>query len=303
MSCTLKNREKIISQYLMRELSEADALAFQEHMFGCDACYEDVTFKRKALRLFHETGEEMLEAIELEPEPEPAWGRIIRKRFVQFRPLIVTAAAVLIVTVLGIQIAQFLEKPEEPQWYSDGKAPYEYRPGERFRSADARAFEGAVDSLAVHLQREIERSMGAYQAPDYPLMLQNMARLEATAAQLRGQLSEGDTVAAMVLRDYEFYYGVSRLARARTQRADLPQQQRERLLQEAVGNLSGAMDLATAYGISDTDRESYFLGIAYGFSGQIPRAVDAMEAVADTTNPQFDARASLLRIWKDMINR
>lgn len=299
MPCDLKNRDRIISQYLLRELSETEAFEFQAHLFECDECFEEVTFKRKALRLFHESGEEILEALESESEPVSAWDRVTGEYYPRYKQLLATAAMVFVAVMLVFTIAHFRQKPADEQWNSDRSVPYPYHPADSFRSTGTIRSTSMLDTLAVRLQHEIDRSMGAYHQLDYALMLENMALLKANAAQLRGQLSVRDTAAAMVLRDYEFYYGVSRLARARTQIADLAPQYREQLLREAAGNISRALDLATAYGKADTDKEHYFLGLAYGFSSQFPRAVEALEAVADTANPVFGSRAALLNLWKD----
>ena len=297
MPCHLKDRDKIISRYLLHELSEAEAMEFQAHFFECEECFQEITFKRKALRLFHDRGEEILESIETEPEPE--LDRATRGFFARYLPHFATAAAVAIVMALVIQFTPLLEKPADQLWQRDMKVPYEYRPGDSFRSAGTPSAKNTADSLAGQLQRGINRSMGAYNQPNYALMLQNMAQLEAAAAHLRGQLSAQDTAAAMILRDYEFYYGVSRLARARTQITDLDPKYREQLLREAVTNISLALDLAAVYGKTDTDKEHYFLGLAYGFSGQFSRAVEALEKVTDVSNPQFDSLASFLKLWKN----
>ncbi|MCB0294395.1 MAG: hypothetical protein KDG51_03985, partial [Calditrichaeota bacterium] len=84
-----------------------------------------------------------------------------------------------------------------------------------------------------------------------------------------------------------------------TQITDLDPKYREQLLREAVTNISLALDLAAVYGKTDTDKEHYFLGLAYGFSGQFSRAVEALEKVTDVSNPQFDSLASFLKLWKN----
>ena len=59
MKCHLKNRDSLIADYVMNELSGDEARIFEEHYFECDACFNDLQIARDAIKLI---GKERLTA-------------------------------------------------------------------------------------------------------------------------------------------------------------------------------------------------------------------------------------------------
>lgn len=51
MNCNLKNREELISKYLLNELSEDECLKFEEHYFVCEECFNELKAAEEALAL------------------------------------------------------------------------------------------------------------------------------------------------------------------------------------------------------------------------------------------------------------
>ena len=59
MTCHLKNREKIIRDYLNGNLDEQQREAFEEHLFICDVCYREVRLQEIAAELVKTEGPEL----------------------------------------------------------------------------------------------------------------------------------------------------------------------------------------------------------------------------------------------------
>ena len=57
MTCDLKNRNKIIADYLTDELSEPEMFTFEQHYFQCKVCFEELKLCEKAVNLIKNEGE------------------------------------------------------------------------------------------------------------------------------------------------------------------------------------------------------------------------------------------------------
>lgn len=49
MKCKLKNREDLISRYLMSTLAEEESLSFEEHYFQCEECFQELKASEKVV--------------------------------------------------------------------------------------------------------------------------------------------------------------------------------------------------------------------------------------------------------------
>ncbi|MDP2363749.1 MAG: zf-HC2 domain-containing protein [Ignavibacteria bacterium] len=56
MKCHIENREELISQYLMNELSAEKMLRFEEHYFKCEVCFAELKAAENALNLIAKEG-------------------------------------------------------------------------------------------------------------------------------------------------------------------------------------------------------------------------------------------------------
>ena len=61
MECNLKNRSELIADYLMGNLSEDKAKAFEEHYFQCEICFDELKAAEHAIELIKQEGPEILE--------------------------------------------------------------------------------------------------------------------------------------------------------------------------------------------------------------------------------------------------
>ncbi len=90
-------QEEIVERYVMRQLSEEEEAAFEEHFFGCDECFEKVKFTEKAIAGIRAAAKEGL----LE-EKSRGVLRLVWDRTEQFltQPAIAVAAAVLVLLLI-----------------------------------------------------------------------------------------------------------------------------------------------------------------------------------------------------------
>lgn len=56
MKCELKNRERLISKYLLNELSDDESLKFEEHYFRCEECFKELKTAEDAFNLISDEG-------------------------------------------------------------------------------------------------------------------------------------------------------------------------------------------------------------------------------------------------------
>lgn len=56
MKCVLKDRESLISKYLLNELSDEESLKFEEHYFQCEECFNELRAAEDALNLITNEG-------------------------------------------------------------------------------------------------------------------------------------------------------------------------------------------------------------------------------------------------------
>lgn len=56
MKCELKNRERLISKYLLNELSDDESLKFEEHYFQCEECFKELKAAEDAFNFISDEG-------------------------------------------------------------------------------------------------------------------------------------------------------------------------------------------------------------------------------------------------------
>ena len=62
MKCKLKNRHELISDYLMGELPEDEARAFEEHYFHCETCFKELKNAEDAITIIAKDGKTIFES-------------------------------------------------------------------------------------------------------------------------------------------------------------------------------------------------------------------------------------------------
>lgn len=61
MKCELKNRDDIISKYMLQEIPDEECKRFEEHYFQCEECYKELQSAEDALVLIRKEGKQLKE--------------------------------------------------------------------------------------------------------------------------------------------------------------------------------------------------------------------------------------------------
>ncbi len=61
MKCKLKNREDLISEYILQELTDEECTRFEEHYFQCEECYKELRSAEDSLVLIKSKGKQLKE--------------------------------------------------------------------------------------------------------------------------------------------------------------------------------------------------------------------------------------------------
>lgn len=64
MKCELKNRESLISKYLLNELSDEESLKFEEHYFQCEECFYELRAAEDAFNFISDEGRSAFQSSE-----------------------------------------------------------------------------------------------------------------------------------------------------------------------------------------------------------------------------------------------
>ncbi|NUO83711.1 hypothetical protein HUU05_26850, partial [candidate division KSB1 bacterium] len=170
----------------------------------------------------------------------------------------------------------------------DEKVPYTYVSGTRGSPSTTQAA-----SLAT-FQHEFGIAMSDYMLRRYRNAQTTLEKIAPVLSDLQKDLPEKEY--AGLLSEYLFYGGVSQLALARSKHAELSDSQRVQHLEQAVVLLSRADSLAQKHHLPEAEREAYFLGIAYGFSGKHREAVEQLRQVP-STSAYYSYSTKLIARW------
>lgn len=288
MTCTLKDRDNIISKYLMHELSDTEVDQFQAHFFECADCFEEIQFKRKALGLIQREGDILFPEMAAVTETQ---AMAARHRFLWIAAAI--AAMVVVVAVVG-----YYYLTDEPGRNAmRARLNFDRRPPLAYNAPDVgRSASPALLDRVKFLRGRFNHSMNAYNECEYELALKNLAFIKTDMTALAEQLTPDDTDPAMLLREYYFYFGLTRFALAGSENHPPAAEQQRILLDDAIDDLQHAEDLTRRYQLGDTAKEQYFLGLSYGMAGQYGKAVEILRAIR-SNDPRFDDREAWIDYW------
>lgn len=105
-----------------------------------------------------------------------------------------------------------------------------------------------------------------------------------------------DSSMAVVVRDYYFYWGMSRLSAVRRE-TPFSEGDRKNLM-ETVGLLTQAISVAEENGLNGTDREVFYLGLSLGLEGKKTEAYEYLNKIP--TDSRFFLESQVLSIqWTE----
>lgn len=298
MKCHYKNRDEIIAKYLDRELSDEEVNAFQEHLFQCDICYQEVKLKQDAIELIQTEGNVIFaKAVQRRKKRQknPLWQ--LRNKLSPVVQRTPSWAVALVVLLIAFSSYWMLFRQGQDDVLAtavyDEKVPDAYNPAPGLRG-------GAEDPGSSNLQAvffdRFQTAMLEYKDREYRSAVHEFEKLQPDAAWLEATTDQPE--AFELLKDYYFYWGVSHFALARSRVVDLGEQHRKQQLAMAIQRLSKADELSQTYQLGDNDRINYFLGLAYGFDGQTERAIKYLEMIP-SDNSSFQNLSKFISKWSE----
>lgn len=307
--------DELLLRYFEGTLPEKETKTVQRHLNSCPICFQVMAaLAKNAITPFSETEKQEVEKlITLTPEEQVAkiiayagesrpaldpsldvkrasdtvpaaasrastdiWRRL-REAIASLQPPPRYALAVSIIVALlfvSVQIYQVVIKKDRYREYVyDDKVPYEYDTS-GLRGAPA---ELETDILFRSFVSQFKLGMSNYMIRDYQNAIASFEILQPNAIKLQARVPDKNL--APWIRDFYFYNGVSHLALLRSKRIEHDQAARLRHAEEAIQSLMKADSLVRSNDLERSDRETYFLGLAYGFGGNQDSAIARLHQI------------------------
>ncbi|MFQ5649322.1 MAG: hypothetical protein ACE5IY_05215 [bacterium] len=200
-------------------------------------------------------------------------------------------AVVFIAVLLTPTVLQLLKDPYAAYVY-DQRIPYPYS-AIIFRSPS-----GSPQEESDHqtLETQFRAAMGDYLSRKYERALLRLERLLPLVDNLLAQTPEREALA--IFRDYYFYLGVSHFALSRSRERDLTKEGVRQHNRAAIRYLARAQTLASESDPDSMDRETFFLGLAYGFGQQKEKAAEQLRIIPESSS-HYEKSVSLIREWSE----
>ena len=291
MKCDLPEQEKMIAAYLMNELSDEEVKKFQEHLFNCDICFNDVTLKRKAIRLIKKEGNVILQ------ESSPGWIRVPLELFTTLKytffpnvktGLVYAFIAVTIFTAIFVYDSDENKDILKTITY-DKKVPFQYEPG-----AVLRGQQGKNPEATNNFRHQFALAMLDYKDREYQSAIDKLENLQQQAEAL--EADENSKNETSLFADYYFFLGVSHFALTRNPNTSLDTKIERKHLQAAINSLSKSEKLARTMDAYSEDKYRYFLGIAHGFSGHPQLAIEELKKI-EPQSQFYEVSSQLINRW------
>lgn len=198
-----------------------------------------------------------------------------------------------ITLVAAIALAIFLLPTEPSAFVYDDDPPFPYsRSGFRGTSVPI-----GQDPNYIKFHNSFSSAAIVYMELDYENYIRRMANLEPIALDLKTKPLKKEQLDE--IRDFYFYYGVAHFALSRSEIHDPRNEQHKAEHSEnAILNLKEAQSVAAANGLAQLDRDTYFLGLAYGFGGQRENAVSQLQQI-ERGNHRFEEAVKLIEEWSE----
>lgn len=321
-------------RYLEKLLLKAESLSVQEHLDSCSACFDDmVTMVRNAhapasevekleiARLPKLSPQEqvakILDYVEAEcPPASPNLAEGVQEargdqaalhskidfweklgRFFESRKPLPRYAFALSLVLVGMLATlftyQIVVKNDADNYYVyDDRVPYEYN----MSSLRAPSAVFQHDSLFQAFVTQFKLGMSDYMVRDYEGAINALQNLTPTVQtlQVRPDLEK----LLPWIRDFYFYLGVSHFALARSRQIELGEEAKAGHAKQSIRWLALADSLVNANHLVGSDRETYFLGLAYGFGGYKDSAVTQFRRIPPGSR-FYNESVNLIHKWSN----
>ncbi len=260
IAMTVEDSLSPVPENLLQEIKVYNDISLAEKVLNRKSVFQKVLekIKKSAKKLKDDIGSIVI------PEPEyrdPLMGTGAMRRRPVLGQAIRIAVPVSLVAMISFIILIHMPTGPTPFTYDHG-VPFDYM-ASSFRSTSATAGE---NSEFQTFSNQFAAAISDYMLLDYETFVTRTENLQSAARSLEAKPLEKKQLST--LRDYYFYLGVSHFALSRSETRDLTDEQRTAHNINAIKYLKEAQSISKTNSLMKIDRDTYFLGLAYGFGGQ-----------------------------------
>lgn len=294
MKCEIQNSEQFIDAYLSGNISVQDKLKFEEHLFNCDTCSNEIMIREQAIDLIKKEGRVIFsEYIKHE-------NRVPAKRYVpnileMFQPRlkwenVLVYATLLIAIVLGsfILINNFSTNKFIINY--DENVPCEYSTiNLRGVTKDSEKSQ-SISSLI----KGFNLGISSYNVLEYENAIKYFEKIEPLVEGLETHQAKPESLAE--IRNLYFYLGLSHLSLSISEASGDNQTTKAGHAKKAVLYLTKTEKLVSKYNLEKRDQETFFIGKALGISGDRTKAITILQTVLPASQ-YYQESKNLIQYW------
>ncbi|NOZ63074.1 MAG: hypothetical protein GXO74_15595 [Calditrichaeota bacterium] len=289
MTCQIKDRPKYVELYLGGKLLGKEKEQFEEHIFECDLCFQELLFQQETAKVIAAEGQRILAPkTKLESVKQrlaqalqnfvPSLGDVRWNHVFAY-------ASVAALVLIG---SYFIFNPLGSNSLSmnfDNHVPYKFS-ALRLRGNSGRL---QIDPTLDIFVKNFESAIGDYNIFEYKSAICTFDKLAPLAKRI---LQEPESKARLPwVRDYYFYKGLSHLAVASAKNTS--HEIKENQISIAVEDIQRAIAISQKYALNKTDRENYFLMMALLVKGDREKAQNVLKQISETSPFLFKAKKLL----------
>lgn len=289
MTCQIKDRPRYVEMYLSGKLSPKENEQFEEHVFECDLCFQELLFQQETAKVIKTEGERLLqpatEKLSAKEKIVQALQNLIPTlKDVRWNHVFAYASMVAIILV-G---TYFIFDPfggSALKLNFDNQVPYKFTNLHLRGSSGRTQIDPALDIFIKNFQSAI----GDYNIFEYESAAKTFEQLEPLAERILQEPYEKSR--AIWVKDYYFYKGLSHLAIAGKRYSS------RKVIDEqgkiAIEDIQRAIEISKEFSLNKTDREYYFLMMALLTQGNRDQAQQVLAEIPQTSPFHFKAKKLL----------
>ncbi len=287
----------MLDDYLRGALSTQDKLWLEEHFFNCDECNNEIAFREQVMSLVKTEGKVIFAEYLKQAKPATTRGllpTIFAQLFTggKWRKSLAFAAAILALFVGGYFLISSLTSNHYLIHYDD-KVPFEYNVRNLRSIAED---DSEQNSSLLSLSRGFNLGISNYNVLEYEEAVKIFERIEPLVVNLDDQNLAPEDLSR--IRNLYFYLGLSHLALSVTEVSGYSSAEKTEHAQKAVVYLSKMEQLVAKFNLEKQSQDAFFLGKAYGLSGDKIKAIRCLQTVPPNSD-FFEESKNLIRLFSN----
>ncbi len=289
MACQIKDRTRYVEKYLEGSLSDSEVKRFEEHIFECDLCFQEVLLQQETAKVVRAEGKRLLIAEEKPVSAVQKWIQSMQNLIPSLGNArwnhVFAYASLIIVVLVGSYFALDYFTNDTLNLNFQNHVPYKYQNIQLRGQANHNEIDPILDIFIKNFQAAI----GDYNIFEYKSAVKTFSHLKPLAERLLQESDKEERV--RWVRNYYFYKGLSHLAIATDKKSD--KKLKDEQIQLAIENIQTAIEISEKYHLTDSDRENYFLIMALLAKGDRKQAEDYFSHFSKTSPFRFKAERLL----------